>query len=155
MRSRLVTTLAAAVVLMIFAASPSYARGHHRHGYQPWCGIYMSQHIYGHVVPRLKLARNWATEGSPASGPCIGCLWVKRHHVGLITGRAPNGQWIVLSGNDGGRVRERPRSLAGAIAFRYIGGNAPARMAYAFAPRRHHYHYRFAHHHHRYRLARG
>jgi hypothetical protein len=37
------------------------------------------------------------------------------HHVGVITGRAANGQWIVKSGNDGGRVRERPRSVAGAV----------------------------------------
>jgi hypothetical protein len=27
----------------------------------------------------------------------------------------PSGQWIVKSGNDGGRVRERPRSVAGAV----------------------------------------
>jgi hypothetical protein len=41
------------------------------------------------------------------------------HHVGMITGRTPDGQWIVKSGNDGGGVaRERPRSVAGAIAFR-------------------------------------
>jgi hypothetical protein len=40
------------------------------------------------------------------------------HHVGMITGRTANGQWIVKSGNDGHRVRERPRSIAGAIAFR-------------------------------------
>jgi hypothetical protein len=29
-----------------------------------------------------------------------------------------NGHWIVRSGNDGHAVRTRPRSLAGAIAFR-------------------------------------
>jgi len=41
------------------------------------------------------------------------------YHVGMITGRTANGQWIVKSGNDGGGVaRERPRSIAGAIAFR-------------------------------------
>ena len=32
-----------------------------------------------------------------------------------ITGRASNGQWIVKSGNDGNRVRERARSVAGAV----------------------------------------
>jgi hypothetical protein len=37
----------------------------------------------------------------------------------MITGQAPNGQWIVKSGNDGGGVaRERVRSISGAIAFR-------------------------------------
>ncbi|MHB0785586.1 C40 family peptidase [Bradyrhizobium sp. 5.13L] len=43
---------------------------------------------------------------------------VWRHHVGVITGRAANGEWIVKSGNDGNRVRERPRSLARVIALR-------------------------------------
>jgi hypothetical protein len=33
----------------------------------------------------------------------------------MITGRSASGEWIVKSGNDGGRVRERRRSLAGAV----------------------------------------
>jgi hypothetical protein len=37
--------------------------------------------------------------------------------VGRIVGRE-NGKWIVNSGNDGHAVRTRPRSIAGAIAFR-------------------------------------
>jgi hypothetical protein len=36
-------------------------------------------------------------------------LWP--HHVGIITAQAPNGQWLVHSGNDRGAVRTRPRSL--------------------------------------------
>ena len=46
---------------------------------------------------------------------------VWRHHVGVITGRSGSG-WIVKSGNDGNRVRERVRSISGAIAFRHVGG---------------------------------
>jgi hypothetical protein len=38
--------------------------------------------------------------------------------VGKIVGHE-NGRWIVQSGNDGQAVRTRPRSLAGAIAFRH------------------------------------
>jgi len=37
----------------------------------------------------------------------------------MITGRTKEGNWIVRSGNDGGRVRERPRSVAGAV-FRKV-----------------------------------
>ena len=37
------------------------------------------------------------------------------HHVGMITGQTADGRWIVRSGNDGRRVRERPRSVAGAV----------------------------------------
>jgi hypothetical protein len=64
--------------------------------------------------PEMNLARNWARWGSP-SGPRVGAVMVWPHHVGLITGQTASGEWIVRSGNDGGRVRERPRSVAGAV----------------------------------------
>lgn len=80
-----------------------------------WCGWWLGQHL-GMPLRKLWLARNWAHVGSPASpGPGVIVVW--RHHVGIITGKQ-NGQWVVKSGNDGRRVRERPRSVAGAIAFR-------------------------------------
>ena len=60
------------------------------------------------------VAWNWRNYGSPTS-PQVGAVVVWRHHVGIITGRASNGRWIVKSGNDGGRVRERARSVSGAI----------------------------------------
>jgi hypothetical protein len=71
--------------------------------------------------PELNLARNWANWGRP-SGPQVGAVVVWSHHVGMITGRSASGQWIVKSGNDGGQVRERPRSVAGAV-FR-VGASA-------------------------------
>lgn len=77
-----------------------------------WCGWWMRSQKGG--GPELNLARNWANWGSP-SGPKVGAVVVWSHHVGMITGRTANGQWIVKSGNDGGRVRERPRSVAGAV----------------------------------------
>jgi len=64
--------------------------------------------------PELNLASNWRHWGRPG-GPQIGAVVVWRHHVGMITGRTAGGEWIVKSGNDGGRVRERPRSVAGAV----------------------------------------
>jgi hypothetical protein len=82
-----------------------------------WCGWWMRTQKGG--GPELNLARNWANWGRP-SGPQVGAVVVWPHHVGVITGRAANGQWIVKSGNDGGRVRERPRSVAGAV-FRTDG----------------------------------
>ena len=83
-----------------------------------WCGWWLGQHL-GMPLRSLWLARNWASVGSPAGGPAPGVVVVWRHHVGLITGRQA-GQWIVKSGNDGHRVRERPRSVARAIAFRRV-----------------------------------
>jgi hypothetical protein len=77
-----------------------------------WCGWYMRTRRGG--GPEYNLAWNWRKYGSP-SGPQVGAVVVWRHHVGEITGRTADGRWIVRSGNDGGRVRERPRSVAGAV----------------------------------------
>jgi hypothetical protein len=127
-------------------ASPNFAQGYHRRLYQrrddadqgpryqasgdqhplsyrryarAWCGSYLSGYL-GKSDRRLALAREWAKEGSNAGGPGIGVVVVWPHHVGIITGQAANGQWLVHSGNDGGAVRTRPLSLRGAIAFRRV-----------------------------------
>lgn len=105
---------------------PSYAwqsQGHTRqarvHGGRPraWCGWYMRSQVGSDPGPQYNLARSWARYGADAGGPSVGAIVVWRHHVGKIVGHE-NGQWIVQSGNDGHAVRTRPRSLAGAIAFR-------------------------------------
>jgi len=118
------------------------ARSHHRYGYRAnriarrngvrvarsggrpsaWCGWWLGNHL-GMNKRDLWLARNWASVGSKAGGPGIGVVVVWRHHVGVITGRSGS-RWIVKSGNDGNRVRERVRSISGAIAFRHVGGGA-------------------------------
>jgi hypothetical protein len=77
-----------------------------------WCGWWMRTQKGG--GPELNLAQNW-THWGRASGPQVGAVVVWSHHVGMITGKTASGQWIVKSGNDGGRVRERPRSVAGAV----------------------------------------
>jgi hypothetical protein len=103
--------IAAAIML---AASTAQARDGRPHA---WCGWYARSLVGSDPGPALNLARNWARWGRPARpGPGVMVVW--RHHVGMITGRDANGNWIVKSGNDGQRVRERPRRLTGAIAFR-------------------------------------
>ena len=82
-----------------------------------WCGWYMRSQVGADPGPQYNLARSWAHYGSNAGGPSVGTIVVWSHHVGKIVGQE-NGQWIVESGNDGHAVRTRPRSLAGAIAFR-------------------------------------
>jgi hypothetical protein len=76
-----------------------------------WCGWWMRTQRGG--GPEYNLAANWRNYGS-ATHAQVGAVVVWNHHVGQITGRASNGQWIVQSGNDGGRVRERARSVSGA-----------------------------------------
>lgn len=98
--------------------APAEARGHptasNHLGGRParWCGWWMRTQKGG--GPEYNLAHNWAHWGRP-SGPQVGAVVVWPDHVGMITGRAAGGEWIVKSGNDGGRVRERPRSVAGAL----------------------------------------
>ena len=82
-----------------------------------WCGYWMRTQFGG--GPEYNVARNWARRGSSANAQ-VGAVVVWPHHVGIITGRAANGQFIVKSGNDSNRVRERPRSVVGAIAFRML-----------------------------------
>jgi hypothetical protein len=64
--------------------------------------------------PEFNLAWNWTKYGSPGS-PQVGAVVVWSHHVGEIVGQASNGQWLVRSGNDGGQVRTRARSISGAV----------------------------------------
>jgi len=82
-----------------------------------WCGWWMRTQLGG--GPEYNLARNWANRGRPLNGPRVGAVVVGSHHVGMITGRTDDGQWIVKSGNDDGRVRERPRNVSGAV-FRKV-----------------------------------
>lgn len=93
------------------AAASGRARGHNGRPAR-WCGWWMRQQRGG--GPEYNLAWNWRNYGSP-SGPQIGAVVVWRHHVGQIVGQSSNGQWLVQSGNDGGAVRTRARSVKGAI----------------------------------------
>jgi hypothetical protein len=88
------------------------------HRPRAWCGWFMRREL-GVANPAGNLARWWAGFGRPAHGPAVGAIVVWRHHVGRITGKTSDGRWVVKSGNDGHAVRERPRSVAGAIAFRW------------------------------------
>jgi hypothetical protein len=82
-----------------------------------WCGWEMRQLVSGDPGPAFNLARNWAHWGQ--AGPAgVGAVVVWSHHVGKIVGHE-GGEWIIESGNDGNRVRTRPRSIAGAIAIRW------------------------------------
>lgn len=94
----------------------SYRKSTENHGVgerpRQWCGWWMRTQRGG--GPELNLAWNWSRWGRPTTAR-IGAVVVWPHHVGEIVGKAPNGQWIVRSGNDGGAVRTRARSVAGAV----------------------------------------
>ncbi|MGE0856811.1 MAG: hypothetical protein AB7L18_12045, partial [Hyphomicrobiaceae bacterium] len=77
-----------------------------------WCGWWMRTQRGG--GPEMNLAWNWRRYGS-AAAPQVGAVVVWRHHVGQIVGRSSDGRWLVQSGNDGGAVRTRARSISGAV----------------------------------------
>ena len=120
------------ILLMLMMTVPAFAKGHRHHRHNPfhgahtqsgsrphaWCGWYMRQTL-GVADAAYNLARNWAHYGSAAGGPCVGCVVVWPHHVGIITAQKGS-SWVVKSGNDSHAVRERARSVAGAIAFRRV-----------------------------------
>src|SRR3954471_20439487 len=56
-----------------------------------WCGSYLSKYLGLHNS-RLARAREWAHVGHNAGGPGIGVVVVWPHHVGIITGRVPDGE---------------------------------------------------------------
>jgi hypothetical protein len=122
--------MAATAVLCLIGSSAEARSYHHRHHHYAggghhysagrpyaWCGWFMRSQVGSDPGPSYNLARSWAHYGSNAGGPTVGAIVVWPHHVGKIVGQQ-NGQWIIQSGNDGHAVRTRPRSLAGAIAFR-------------------------------------
>lgn len=118
-RMRLGIVAASVAMMAIVGATGAEARRHRssEDGYvggrpSAWCGWWMRTQLGG--GPEYNLAANWRHYGR-SSGPQVGAVVVWSHHVGMITGRASNGQWIVKSGNDGGRVRERARSVSGAV----------------------------------------
>lgn len=97
----------------------------------PWCGAEMADElgIHGQQGRELWIARNWARVGTATSAH-VGAVVVWAHHVGRIVGQE-GGKWVVRSGNDGGGVRSRARSLAGAIAIRDVGGGVSGGFAVA------------------------
>lgn len=89
-----------------------------------WCGCFMSLHVFGRNLRQLWLARAWASVGRPASGPAPGVIAVyargRGGHVGRVVRVLGPGRIVLLSGNDGGRVRQRERSTKGIIAWRRL-----------------------------------
>jgi hypothetical protein len=104
------------------AGSRAYAAaqsGYGGYGGRPaaWCGWEMRQLVSSDPGPAFNLARNWAHwgHGGPAG---VGAVVVWSHHVGKIVGKEGS-MWVIESGNDGHQTRARPRSIGGAIAFRW------------------------------------
>lgn len=83
-----------------------------------WCGCFL-RHYLGLADTALNSAIEWAHVGQQTT-PHAGAIVVWRHHVGLLKGDPVNGRALVLSGNDGHRVRIRSISLHRVVAYRQL-----------------------------------
>jgi uncharacterized protein (TIGR02594 family) len=77
-----------------------------------WCARFMNMVLQrsGHQGTGSDMARSFANYGQRISGPQVGAIAVMGRrgggHVGIVSGIDANGNPILVSGNNGNRVRE-------------------------------------------------
>jgi len=88
-----------------------------------WCARFMNmvlQHA-GYRGTGSDMARSFASYGQRVSGPEIGAIAVMGRrgggHVGVVSGIDAQGNPILISGNNGNRVREAPVSRGRIYAY--------------------------------------
>jgi len=88
-----------------------------------WCARFMNMVLErtGHRGTGSDMASSFVSYGQRVSGPQIGAIAVMGRrgggHVGIITGIDASGNPIMISGNNGNRVREAPISRGRIYAY--------------------------------------
>ncbi|SHN78625.1 TIGR02594 family protein [Bradyrhizobium erythrophlei] len=88
-----------------------------------WCARFMNLVLArtGHRGTGSDMASSFASYGHRVSGPEVGAIAVMGRrgggHVGIITGIDRNGNPIMISGNNGNRVKEAPISRGRIYAY--------------------------------------
>jgi uncharacterized protein (TIGR02594 family) len=88
-----------------------------------WCARFMNLVLQrtGHHGTGSDMASSFASYGQRLSGPQVGAIAVMGRrgggHVGIITGIDAHGNPIMISGNNGNRVREAPISRGRIYAY--------------------------------------
>ena len=88
-----------------------------------WCARFMNMVLQraGYRGTGSDLARSFASYGQRVSGPQVGAIAVMGRrgggHVGIISGIDADGDPIMISGNNGNRVREAPVSRSRIYAY--------------------------------------
>ena len=88
-----------------------------------WCARFMNLVLQrsGYHGTGSDMARSFASYGQRVSGPQVGAIAVMGRrgggHVGIITGIDASGNPIMISGNNGNRVREAPISRGRIYAY--------------------------------------
>ena len=89
-----------------------------------WCARFMNMVLErsGHHGTGSDMASSFAGYGQRISGPQVGAIAVMSRgrrggHVGIVSGMDANGNPIVISGNNGNRVREAAISRGRIYAY--------------------------------------
>ena len=89
-----------------------------------WCARFMNMVLQrsGYRGTGSDMARSFASYGQRVSGPQVGAIAVMGRrggggHVGVVSGIDAQGNPIVVSGNNGNRVREAPVSRGRIYAY--------------------------------------
>jgi uncharacterized protein (TIGR02594 family) len=88
-----------------------------------WCARFMNMVLQrsGHRGTGSDMASSFANYGQRISGPQVGAIAVMGRrgggHVGVVSGIDPSGNPIVVSGNNGNRVREAVLSRSRIYAY--------------------------------------
>jgi uncharacterized protein (TIGR02594 family) len=89
-----------------------------------WCARFMNMVLQrtGHRGTGSDMANSFASYGTRVSGPQVGAIAVMSRgrsggHVGIITGIDKSGNPIMISGNNGNRVKEAPISRGRIYAY--------------------------------------
>jgi uncharacterized protein (TIGR02594 family) len=88
-----------------------------------WCARFMNMVLQreGYRGTGSDMARSFASYGQRVSGPQVGAIAVMARrgggHVGIISGIDAQGNPIMISGNNGNRVREAPVSRGRIYAY--------------------------------------
>ena len=89
-----------------------------------WCARFMNMVLQhnGYRGTGSDMANSFAHYGTRVSGPQVGAIAVMTRgrgggHVGIITGIDASGNPIMISGNNGNRVREAPVSRGRIYAY--------------------------------------
>jgi len=108
----------------LVAEARRYLGGNPTDRHSLWCARFMNmvlQHT-GHRGAVSDMASSFASYGTRVSGPQVGAIAVMTRgrsggHVGIITGVDASGNPIMISGNNGNRVREAPVSRGRIYAY--------------------------------------
>jgi uncharacterized protein (TIGR02594 family) len=108
----------------IVAAARRYLGGNPTDRASLWCARFMNMVLQqtGYRGTGSDMARSFANYGQRVSGPQVGAIAVMSRgrsggHVGIITGIDARGNPIMISGNNGNRVREAPVSPGRIYAY--------------------------------------